>query len=387
VTRPAKDHLADSTSSATESGYRETAALGAKATAMPHRLEPRAGQVADTDHSESTTVSDAHRRPRGVVFWLVCLITLSLIAIASLRIFYHDGTHFLIWTNAFTRYVYLPAYACLAWAVWRRRWLLALANVAVVCLHIGWVAPDFMRDRRFDSAVGDVAAAAHPAKTVRIFFANVNGANTEYQSLLHEIQEANPDVIMLAEFSSRWQMAFLHSPVIAAYPYGDGLQNARLDSVSVFSKLPLKSERHDWVAGRAIQTIKVPVDSETLRIIGLHSPRPTDNHRDNYDAFWNYTIPLLLSEQGPQVVVGDCNATQYSVVYQRLTANRLRSAHEDRGRGYATSWPNGYYPLPPIRIDQAFLSPEVECLSIREGEGRGSDHKPLILDVRIRPNH
>jgi len=97
-------------------------------------------------------------------------------------------------------------------------------------------------------------------------------------------------------------------------------------------------------------------------------------------------IPEIMAEQGPLVVVGDCNATQYSAVYQRLTADRLRSAHEDRGRGYATSWPNGQLWLPPIRIDQAFISREVECLDIKEGEGRGSDHKPLILDIKIRPN-
>jgi hypothetical protein len=40
--------------------------------------------------------------------------------------------------------------------------------------------------------------------------------------------------------------------------------------------------------------------------------------------------------------------------------------------------------VPPIRIDQAFLSPDVECLGIAEGVGRGSDHKPLILDLLIR---
>jgi endonuclease/exonuclease/phosphatase (EEP) superfamily protein YafD len=253
-----------------------------------------------------------------------------------------------------------------------------------VCLHIGWLAPDYLPDRRFNSPAGTAAAAANPAPTVRIFFANVNGENTEYQSLLREIQEANPDVIVLAEFSSHWRLAFRKSSVMAAYPYGGGLQNVHLDSVSVFSRLPIKSEKHTWAGGRGIQMIDVPAGAETLRIAGLHSPRPMSDNSDNYESFWNYSIPILQAEQGPLVVVGDCNATQYSLVYKRITADRLRSAHEDRGRGYATSWPNGYFPLPPIRIDQAFLSPEVECLGIREGIGRGSDHKPLILDVRAR---
>ena len=64
-------------------------------------------------------------------------------------------------------------------------------------------------------------------------------------------------------------------------------------------------------------------------------------------------------------------------------ADRLRSAHVDRGRGYAITWPNGMFPLPPIRIDHALLSPEVECLAISEGIGTGSDHRPLVVDLRV----
>jgi endonuclease/exonuclease/phosphatase (EEP) superfamily protein YafD len=67
-----------------------------------------------------------------------------------------------------------------------------------------------------------------------------------------------------------------------------------------------------------------------------------------------------------------------------LIAMGLRSAHVDRGRGYATTWPNGRLPFPPIRIDQALLSPDVECLRIEEGIGVGTDHEPLIVDVRVR---
>jgi endonuclease/exonuclease/phosphatase (EEP) superfamily protein YafD len=95
-------------------------------------------------------------------------------------------------------------------------------------------------------------------------------------------------------------------------------------------------------------------------------------------------VPMLTAEPGPVVIVGDFNATQHSLVYKQLEEGGLRSAHEDRGRGYATTWPNGHRPVPPIRIDQAFLSPSVECLEIAEGQGAGSDHKPLILRVAVR---
>jgi endonuclease/exonuclease/phosphatase (EEP) superfamily protein YafD len=328
--------------------------------------------------------SRARRWLARLFYAFLWLVTLALLSIAALRMAYQDGTHLLTWLNAFTRYIYLPAYFCLICAVWKCRWLLAAANLIVVSLHLAWIAPDFLRDDRFDRPTTS-PSAAQPAPPVRIFFANVRNLNKEHDALLKEIQEADPDVIVLVEFSWLWHLAYLHSPFFKAYPYGGGMANDRLGKVSVFSRLPLASNKEDEIAERAIQTIEVPVGNETLKIIGLHAPRPMDVLHYDYEGYWNEAARKLLAEKGPLVVVGDFNATQYSRVYRRLTAFRFRSAHEDRGRGFATTWPNGYYWLPPIRIDQVLLSPEVECLDIREGEGRGSDHKPLIVDVRLRP--
>jgi endonuclease/exonuclease/phosphatase (EEP) superfamily protein YafD len=385
MSRSAKNPIADM-HLATDSEKAKTASLATKSSTLPHRLEPRAGQLTDTAEADFRSPARVRGLFGHITYWLACLITLSLVIIAGLRLVYHDGTHFLIWLNAFTRYVYLPAYACLAWAIWKRRWVLALANVAVVSVHVALLAPDFMRDRRFESVSNSASTAAPATPAVRIFFANVRALNTEHEALLEEIKAANPDVIVLVEFSWLWHLAHQHSPVFAAYPYGGGMDNQQLGTVNVFSRIPLTSSRKDWFSGRGLQTIEIPVGSETLHIIGLHAPRPMSIRNDDYEGFWSRTIPMILSEKGPLVVVGDCNATQYSVVYEQLTADRLRSAHEDRGRGYATSWPNGQFPLPPIRIDQALISPEVECLDVKEGEGRGSDHKPLILDVKIRRN-
>ena len=85
------------------------------------------------------------------------IVSLSLLTVAALRILYHDGTYVLIWLNAFTRYVYLPAYVCLLFAAWQRRWRLALVSSAVVACHLAWLAPDFLRDRRFDPPASSVA--------------------------------------------------------------------------------------------------------------------------------------------------------------------------------------------------------------------------------------
>jgi endonuclease/exonuclease/phosphatase (EEP) superfamily protein YafD len=71
----------------------------------------------------------------------------------------------------------------------------------------------------------------------------------------------------------------------------------------------------------------------------------------------------------------------------------LLSAHERLGHGMDTTWPNGMtravlglpFPLPPIRLDHVFTTPNIVPLSIREGRGIGSDHKPVITRLAIVP--
>jgi endonuclease/exonuclease/phosphatase (EEP) superfamily protein YafD len=308
---------------------------------------------------------------------------LGLSTLALLRIFYHDGRHPLIWFNSFTQYLYLPAYAALAIAAYQRRWPLAAVSAAVVGCHLWWIAPDFRRDTRFNAITAHVAKGSASLKSVRIFFANVRVGNPELDAFVREIDRVDPDIIVFAEYSLPWRQALRDSPLSVKYPYGNGLSAWTLNDIAMFSRLPLLNEKDEIVAERIVRSVDVELGEQTLHLIGLHAPRPMNFHQNDYDAYWKRAIPLITSAPHPLVVVGDCNATQYSVVYQQLKQSGLRSAHEDRGRGYATSWPNGTLPLPPIRIDQAFLSPDVICSSVSEGEGPGSDHKPLILDVQI----
>jgi endonuclease/exonuclease/phosphatase (EEP) superfamily protein YafD len=303
-----------------------------------------------------------------------------------LRLVYHDGTYLLIWLNAFTRYVYLPAYVCLAWATWQRRWVLTAAAGVVVVAHFFLMVADFIPDHRLPgSETGRTVTEANEfSRPVRIFFANVLIGNTEYDSLLGEIAEADPDVIVLVEYGWGWHLRFKSSAVMKPYVYGQGHQQRYIGSVNMFSRLPLKNETHDWINGRPLHAIDLDLGEQSLRIIGIHGPRPIDKPQYDYERYWDQMIPRLTKTHGPLVVVGDFNATQHSKPYQRLRSLGLRSAHDDRARGYATTWPNGKRWVPPIRIDQVFLSPEVECERIVEGVGKGSDHKPLIVDVRVR---
>jgi endonuclease/exonuclease/phosphatase (EEP) superfamily protein YafD len=257
-------------------------------------------------------------------------------------------------------------------------------SFVVVSFHFAWNLPDFVPDRRFNTQNAAASSNDNERKNVRIFFANVLATNHDFTPLWKEIEDAKPDVVVLAECTRFSNKSFRQTPAMAEFVNANGQRPSQFGEVRIYSKLPIKSESQHWIAERLVQKVDVDVSGTTLRVVGIHAPRPQVPGYDYY-GYYGRVVPLLTAEPGPVVMIGDFNATQHSLVYKQLKAGGLRSAHEVRGRGYATTWPNGRWPVPPVRIDQAFLSADLECMGIAEGQGIGSDHKPLIVDVAVRP--
>jgi endonuclease/exonuclease/phosphatase (EEP) superfamily protein YafD len=326
---------------------------------------------------------DAVSRRTGWSRWAIAgawCVTLALLLVALLRVACHDAAVPLVWLNAFTLYIYLPAYGVLVIAAWHRRWWLAAASAAVVACHLVWVGPDFRPATPYvPPSIGEVESA----QTLRIFYANVRGPNREFDAMIDEAIRSNADVIVLAELQRPWFQTLAKSEALKPYPHGTQLKRRHSGDINVFSRLPVRRFQVITSQDRTCVLVDVALGNDSLRLFCLHSPRPLVDGENQYYSFWQEIEPILAKQPEPLVVIGDFNATQHSLVYEQLTTGRLRSAHEDRGRGYATTWPNGLKPLPPIRIDQALLSPQVECVSVVEGRGLGSDHKPVILDLRV----
>lgn len=352
-----------------------TPAQLAERVAMLHERDTvaRAGDLPLWDRLASRSKS----RLWSQMFWFGCWWgTLLLLAIALLRLLYHDGTTILVWFNAFTAYVYLPAYLVLVIALWKRRWILAALSAIVVGGHLAWIAPDF-------KSATPYPATNQSSETIRVFYANVLATNRDMQAVLEEIETYDPDVVVLVEYRQPRVPTMRAAPVMKQYRYGTDLRARYAGEVAVFSRLPVRRQQLTYAAGRLVNIVDIPVGSESLRIIALHNHRPLIEAPQLYYRFWETLDSIVADVTGPTIVIGDFNATQHSAAMDRLTSGRFRCAHADRGRGYASTWPNGLLPLPPIRIDHALLSPDVECVSIEEGTGIGSDHKPLVVDVRV----
>jgi endonuclease/exonuclease/phosphatase (EEP) superfamily protein YafD len=313
------------------------------------------------------------------------MMVVVMVAGAALRIFMHDWWIPLVWWNAFTFYVYLPAYICLLFGLVMHRWRLAAVAAAVVACHLVWVAPDFVPRGLLASAGGaEPAAVGDPSPSLlRLYYQNVRMHSDDTEWRIGQMLSVDPDVIALVEFAPAWEAAIRESRIPALYPHNTIQAETRIQDVVLFSKRPLEDVQYREIGpGNRAVAGTVRIDDTPVRLFCVHAPRPLPVQSEEFFAFGRSMIEWVNQTELPCVVMGDFNSTQHARWYQRLLhVADLHSAHRDVGRGYAVTWPNGREPLPPIRIDHLLVSPEFTCRSIREGNGGQSDHKPLICEL------
>jgi endonuclease/exonuclease/phosphatase (EEP) superfamily protein YafD len=84
------------------------------------------------------------------------------------------------------------------------------------------------------------------------------------------------------------------------------------------------------------------------------------------------------------IAAGDFNATAWSPHFQDLVAaGGLRNAIQ--GHGYVATWPTWFWPA-LIPIDHVLVKGPLAATPLRRGPGIGSDHYPLIADLRLLGN-
>jgi endonuclease/exonuclease/phosphatase family metal-dependent hydrolase len=130
--------------------------------------------------------------------------------------------------------------------------------------------------------------------------------------------------------------------------------------------------------------VEADIDGRSVQIINTHLGLVP---REQQDQAAFLAGPSWLSHPrcvGPRILLGDFNATASSVVYRTLTT-RLAAARRLSPKQTPTStFPA---PLPVLRIDHVFVSPEIRVTEVfapyEPLTRRASDHLPLVMDFEV----
>ena len=273
-----------------------------------------------------------------------------------------------------TPWLYVPVYAAVGYAFGARKRLLLALTIVVVIVHIVTIWPDI-------KPPDHLSATARHAPRLRVFSANLLFDNKDLSGIIDEVHTHDPDVAMFEEVTSAHLARLVADPALAFLPnrvFANGS-----DTV-LFSRLPIESSEIWSETAKPMVHARLTTAIGTVEVLVVHTVAPINGPAI---ARWRQMLDAIhgLAERRttPLLLVGDFNATVYHSRFEKLLDTGLTDAHSARGSGFTGTWPRNM-PVPPfLRIDHALSSKELVPTRATYGTGRGSDHRPIIVDYAL----
>jgi endonuclease/exonuclease/phosphatase (EEP) superfamily protein YafD len=254
-----------------------------------------------------------------------------------------------------------------------RRWrsatlfgLFAAVNLWVVAPYLG------SRDAPSDQAVG----------TFRILLLNVHTENTRYELVRALLREMSPDVVVLEEVNDRWLREL--PDLQRTHPFSIRAPRDDNFGMALFSQRPLRDPRVINLGEARVPSVAAGVEmaGTTVTVVGTHPLPPGSPEQLRLrDGQLTAVGAFLRGQKGPWVLVGDLNATPWSRCFEELIrATGLTDTA--RGGGLRGTWPVGL-PVMRIPIDHCLVSERLEVVNRKVGPDVGSDHFPVVTDLRL----
>jgi endonuclease/exonuclease/phosphatase (EEP) superfamily protein YafD len=251
-----------------------------------------------------------------------------------------------------------------------RGWFDAAAIATLV--HLACVTPDLAREPR-SIPVGGIP--------VRVLVLNVLTQNRSFAEVRRLIDDTRPDIVGLVEVDARWLDAI--APSVAGY--AGRLVHPRSDNfgVALFSRTTLTGaiERFDHLPA-AVATVEL--DGARLGVILVHPLPPVKSTSlSRQRAVLDAAAARARQLPPPIVMMGDLNATPWSVAFRRVVA-RSDLCDTRAGFGVQATFPVDSWLL-RIPIDHVLASCSIGVADRRVERDVGSDHLPIVADLVIPP--
>lgn len=212
-------------------------------------------------------------------------------------------------------------------------------------------------------------------RTIRVVWANLWHQHAVVEDFVAWMDQLDPqpDVIGVAEVHLADSLALLRE----RFPYGLSDPGP---GVALFSRIQPLEQSSLLVSGaRPILRMALPIGENALEVVAAHALVPVGvGHQLTFDRLADH-----LAASPEAILIGDLNASPWSSEYSRLLQQTgMRDAR--RGQWPQATWYSaGWAPI-RLPIDHALTRGQVEVLQFQVGPDIGSDHRPLIVDLKVK---
>ena len=263
-----------------------------------------------------------------------------------------------------------------------RCWKRAGISLAGIVLNLMFVLPLYL------GSPGPVDTSL-PTFTVMHF--NVNTGNKDHAGVIEEVQKHAPDLLFVQEVNQRWvdalSVGLADYELIVSEPRTDNFgiacyqHSASEDKPTIEIVSSRAYDITDGVAQVPAIELSLTLEGQAINVLSIHPLPPVSViYARSRDTLLEAAGQWAAAQTSPCIVVGDFNATPWSTAFRDLqSAGGLVNSQMGFGRG--PTWPAAFNTLGMIPIDHLLHSEELVTVDRVVGEAKGSDHKPLIVEI------
>ena len=223
--------------------------------------------------------------------------------------------------------------------------------------------------------------------TLRIMSMNLKYTTENGYLITDQLKRFDPDVLVIEDYTpyAKEQIEALFG---RDYLYRGFLFNY-LQGLAIYSRYPFDGGRPKSTFTKIRRQMRGVIDfhGKSLAIYVEHpySPRTQKRILNNRLATLDL-VEQIRNEKLPVILAGDFNFTQSTPNESALKDVGMQDGFELAGKGLGSTWPEEppwMQWLPGVRIDHVFVSPQLICTQFWVGKCDGSDHLPIVADIRF----
>ncbi len=219
---------------------------------------------------------------------------------------------------------------------------------------------------------------------ISVMIANVYQENKNYSGCLVEVSKANPDVLLLVETGTKWE---LETRVLEnEYPFSVKIPLDNTYGMILYSKFELQDACIHYLVEEGVPSIHTKIKLKNNKLIQLYAVHPTPPVPNENPTSAERDKELLLiadlakKSEIPVIVIGDLNDVAWSFT-TKLFLKMSGLLDPRRGRGFFNTFHAHYFFL-RFPLDHAFISVDLKLKKIQRMDNFNSDHFPMYLSLQ-----